>query len=153
MKRTIKLKSIKDANVVEFIDGGVDKEGEPTSQRQALARVLSKRIAATIDGKETNFPVFLIESVSDWKLAPGEQMPNGDSFVSFEDDVIRREHPEHLLERWSKAQAQFIAESVETRRQAEKRLEHEQSADLAKTMREMMRGYANSSGSAKKASA
>lgn len=153
MKRTIKLKSIKDPHIVEFLDGGVDKEGEQTSQRQALARVLSKRVAVTVDGKETNFPIFLIESVGDWKLAPGEQMPNGDAFVSFEDDVIRREHPEHLLERWSKAQAQFIAESIDARRQAEKRLENEQSADLAKTMREMMRGYASGTNSAKKASA
>lgn len=142
MKRTIRLKCIKDPHVVEFVDGGVDREGEPTGQRQALARVLGKRIAATVDGKESNFPIFLIESVGEWRLSPGEQMPQGDAFTSFEDDVIRREHPEHMLERWSKAQAAFIAESVDARRQAEKRLEIEQSADLAKTMREMMRGYA-----------
>lgn len=142
MKRTIRLKCIKDPHIVEFVDGGVDREGEPTGQRQALARVLGKRVAATVDGKESNFPIFLIDSVGEWKLSPGEQMPQGDAFVSFEDDVIRREHPEHMLERWAKAQAAFIAESAEARRQAEKRLEIEQSADLAKTMRDMMRGYA-----------
>lgn len=142
MKRTIRLKSIKDPNIVEFVDGGVDREGEPTGQRQALARVLGKRTTAIVDGKESTFPIFLIEHVGEWRMAQGEIMPTGDAFLSFEDDVIRREHPEHMLERWSKAQASFIAESIEARRQAEKRLENEQSADLAKTMRDMMRGYA-----------
>lgn len=142
MKRTIKLKCIKDPNIVEFVDGGVDREGEPTGQRQALARVLGKRTTAIVDGKEGTFPVFLVESIGQWSLSPSEQMPTGDAFLSFEEDVVRREHPEHMLERWSKAQAAFIAESIEARRQAEKRLEQEQSADLAKTMRDMMRGYA-----------
>lgn len=153
MKRTIKLKSIKDPHLVEFVDGGVDREGEPTGQRQALARVLGKRVPVVVDGKESNFPIFLIDSVGEWRLSPGEQMPQGDAFVSFEDDVIKREHPEHMLERWSKAQAAFIAESIDARRQAEKRLENEQSADLAKTMRDMMRGYAQASAPAKKGAA
>lgn len=153
MKRTIKLKCIKDPHIVEFVDGGVDREGEPTGQRQALARVLGKRTTAIVDGKEGTFPVFLIESIGEWKMAPGEVMPTGDAFMSFEEDVIRREHPEHMLERWSKAQAAFIAESIDARRQAEKRLENEQSADLAKTMRDMMRGYAAQSAPAKKGAA
>lgn len=144
MKRTIKLKSIKDANIVEFVDGGVDKEGEPTGQRQALSRVLSKRIAATVDGKESNFPVFLVHHVGEWQLFGGEQMPTSDAFLSFEDDFIRREHPEHMIERWHKAQAAFLAESVEARRQAEKRLENEQATALAGTMRDMMRAYSQS---------
>lgn len=144
MKRTIKLKCIKDPHIVEFVDGGVDREGEPTGQRQALARVLGKRVSAVVDGKESTFPIFLIESVGEWRMTPGEVMPQSDAFLSFEDDVVKREHPEHMLERWAKAQAAFIAESNEARRQAEKRIELEQSADLARTMRDMMRGYAQS---------
>lgn len=150
MKRTIKLKCIKDSHIVEFIDGGVDKEGEPTGQRQALSRVLSKRVAATIDGKESNFPVFLVHHVGEWQLFAGEQMPTSDAFLSFEDDVVRREHPEHMIERWHKAQAAFIAESVEARRQAEKRLENEQATALAGTMRDMMRAYSQSAPAGKK---
>lgn len=142
MKRTIKLKCIKDPHIVEFVDGGVDREGEPTGQRQALSRVLQKRITAIVDGKEATFPIFLIDSVTEWRMSPGETMPQGEAFAVFEEDVIRREHPEHMIERWSKAQAAFIAESIDARRQAEKRLEIEQSADLARTMRDMMRGYA-----------
>ena len=143
MKRTIKLKSIKDSNIVEFVDGGVDKEGEPTGQRQALSRVLGKRVAVTIDGKESNLPIFLVHHVGEWTLFAGETMPTSDAFVSFEQDVIHRDHSEAMLERWSKAQAQFIAESVESRRQAEKRLENEQATALAGTMRDMMRAYSN----------
>lgn len=153
MKRTIKLKCIKDPHIVEFVDGGVDREGEPTGQRQALARVLGKRVQATVDGKESTFPIFLVESVGEWTLFAGEQIPQSDSFSSFEDDVIRREHPEHMLARWEKARASFIAESTEARRQAERRLELEQSSDLAKTMRDMMRGYANQQPAQKKGTA
>ena len=84
MKRTIKLRCIKDPHIVEFVDGGVTKEGEPTSQRQALARVMSKRVPVVVDGKETQLPVFLIEHIGDWRFAPGEVAPASDDALAFE---------------------------------------------------------------------
>lgn len=140
MKRTIRLKCIKDPHIVDFVDAGIDREGNPSSQRQALTRVLSKRTTATIDGKEHTFPIFLVHDVGQWTLAAGEQIPGGDDWQSFEDDVIRREHSEEMLARWSKAQAKFIAESVDAAKQAAAQLEQSQSQDLARTMQAMMRG-------------
>lgn len=153
MLRIIKLKCIKDDHIVEFKDTGVDREGQPTGQRQAIARALSKRIPVVDGGKESNFPIFLVHEVGEWSLGPNERLPNGDEFLAFEDDVVRREHPEHMIEQWTKAQAKFIAESIESRRQAERRLESEQSADLAKTMREMMRAYGANAAPSKKGAA
>jgi len=142
VKRTIKLRSIKDPHTVEFPDGGVTREGEATSQRQALSRVLSKRI--DVDGKQ--MPVFLIESVGDWKFAPGEVMPGGDEFASFEEDVIKREHPEHMIKKWNESRAGFIAKSVESRRQAEAQMEKNQSADVANTITQMVRAVSAKGG-------
>lgn len=139
MKRTIKLKSIKDPHVVEFIDGGIDREGEPTSQRQALTRVLGKRVPVIVDGKELQLPVYLIVEVGEWRFANGERMPQGDDFVSYEQDVIRREHPEHLIAKWEKARTQFMAASTERRRYAEQQAEQAQSADVAKVISQMVR--------------
>lgn len=135
MKRTIKLKCIKDPHVVEFVDGGIDREGQATSQRQALARVLSKRV--DVDGKP--LPVFLVHDVGQWTLGPTERMPDGDEWQRFEEDVIRREHPEHLLKRWEDARAKFIGTSVERRRQAEAQLEQQTGAEVAKGIQNMVK--------------
>lgn len=139
MKRTIRLASIKDPNVVEFVDGGIDREGEPTSQRQALTRVLSKRTTTVVDGKEHTLPIFLIESVGDWRLGPTERLPQGEEFSAYEQDVIRREHPERMLAVWRKAQAQYISQSTERRRYAEQQAEQANSADVAKVISQMVR--------------
>ncbi len=42
--RVIKLVCLNHPHVVEFIDTGKDKNGDPTSNRQALVRVLGKRV-------------------------------------------------------------------------------------------------------------
>jgi len=42
--RRLKLFCINDKHVVEFLDTGVDRNGDPTSQRQALMRVLEKKV-------------------------------------------------------------------------------------------------------------
>lgn len=152
MKRTIKLQSIKDPHIVEFFDGGVDREGNPSSQRQALMRVLSKRVTATVDGKESVFPIFLVDAVGEWSKQPGEAIPDSDEWRAFEDDVIRREHPETMMTRWRKAQSQFVAESVEAKRVADAQMEHIQSADIAKSIQGLVRNVAQNT-SARKASA
>ncbi len=144
MKRTIKLKCIKDPHIVEFVDGGVTKEGEPTSQRQALARVMSKRVPVVIDGKETQLPVFLVEHVGEWTLRPGESVPASDDALAFEADVIQREHPEHMLARWAKARDNFIAKSIEARRQAEVQMEQQMGGEVAKSIQAMVKSVASS---------
>lgn len=142
MKRTIKLKSIKDSHSVEFVDGGVTKEGEPTSQRQALDRVLRKRVDVVVDGKPHKLPIFLIESVGSWRFAPGEAPPASDEAMAFEQDVIQREHPEHMLTTWNKAREQFIGKSIEARRQAEAQLEKQLGGDVAKGIQSMVEALA-----------
>jgi hypothetical protein len=139
VKRTIRLKSIKDPHIVEFVDGGVTKEGEPTSQRQALTRYLQKRIA--VDGKQ--MPVFLVDHVGEWKMAPGEQLPTGDEFASYDEDTIRREHPEHMLAAWAKARDGFIAKSVEAKRQAEAQMEQQMGGEVAKSIQAMVKSVAS----------
>jgi hypothetical protein len=140
VKRKIRLKSIKDPHIVEFVDGGVTKEGEPTSQRQALTRYLQKRVA--VDGKQ--MPVFLVEGIGEWKLAPGEVLPTGDDFVAFDEDVIKREHPEHMLAAWNKARDGFIAKSVEAKRAAEVQMEQQMGGEVAKSIQAMVKSVAAS---------
>ncbi len=138
MKRTIKLRSIKDVHVVDFVDAGITREGEPTGQRQALARVLGKRIE--VDGKM--LPVFLVDSVGAWELRPTERLPDGDEWQRFEEDTIRREHPDHMIKRWEEARAKFIGASVERRRQAEIQLEQQTGAEVAKGIQSMVKALA-----------
>lgn len=135
MKRKIILKSIKDPHIVEFVDGGIDREGVPTSQRQALERVLGKRVE--VDGRK--LPVFLIVDVGPWKLAPGEVMPSSEEFDRFEEDVINREYTEEQIKVWEKARERFIAKSIEQRRYAEQQAEQAQSADVARVISQMVR--------------
>ena len=142
VKRTIKLKSIKDSHTVEFTDGGVTKEGEPTSQRQALDRVRRKRVDVVVDGKPYKLPVFLIESVGQWRLADKERVPDSDDALAFEADVINREHPEHMLATWHKAREQFLAKSIEARRQAEAQMEQQLGGDVAKGIKSMVEALA-----------
>ena len=142
MKRTIRLRSIKDPHTIDIVDGGITRDGDATSQRQALARILSKRI--DVAGRQ--MPVFLVEHVTEWTMAPGEQMPTGDDFASFEEDVIKREHPEHMLKKWEDARANFIAKSVESKRQAEAQLESSQAGDVAKTITQMVRAVSSQKG-------
>ena len=142
MKRTIRLRSIKDPHTIDIVDGGITRDGDATSQRQALARILSKRI--DVAGKQ--MPVFLVEHVSEWTMAPGEQIPTGDDFASFEEDVIKREHPEHMIKKWEDARAAFISKSVESKRQAEAQLESSQAGDVAKTITQMVRAVSSQKG-------
>ncbi len=105
----ILLKSVKDPHIVEFGDHGIDRDGNPTGNRQALMRALSKRVTATVDGKEHILPIFLVEKVGPWLDPFGKRMdeskiPDTDDWRSFEDDVINREHSEEMLARWKKAQ-------------------------------------------------
>jgi len=138
VKRIIKLRSIKDPHVVDFVDAGITREGEPTGQRQALARVLGKRIE--VDGKM--LPVFLVESVGAWEMRPSERMPEGDEWQRFEEDVVRREHPEHLLKKWETAREKFIGASTDRRRQAEVQLEQQTGAEVAKGIQSMVKALA-----------
>ena len=142
MKRTIRLRSIKDPHTIDIVDGGITRDGDATSQRQALSRILSKRI--DVSGKQ--MPVFLVEHVSEWTMAPGEQIPTGDDFASFEEDVIKREHPEHMIKKWEDARAAFISKSVESKRQAEAQLESSQAGDVAKTITQMVRAVSSQKG-------
>jgi hypothetical protein len=148
VKRTIKLKCIKDPHIVEFVDGGITKEGEASSQRQALQRVLAKRVGVVVDGKETQLPIFLIESVGDWRFAPNEAPPAGDEAQAFEEDVIRREHPEHMLAKWAKAREQFISKAIETRRLAEHQYEQQMGGEVAKSIQAMVKSVASSANKA-----
>lgn len=138
MKRIIKLRSIKDPHIVDFVDAGITRDGEPTGQRQALTRVLGKRVE--VDGKM--LPVFLVHEVGAWEMRPTERVPEGDDWQRFEEDVIRREHPEHLLKKWESARDKFLSASVERRRQAEAQLEQQTGAEVAKGIQSMVKALA-----------
>lgn len=147
MRRAILLKSVKDPHIVEFGDHGIDRDGNPTGNRQALMRALSKRVTTIVDGKEHILPIFLVEKVGPWLDPFGKRMdeskiPDTDDWRSFEDDVIDREHSEEMLARWKKAQAQFIAESVEAKRTADAQMEQLQSSDIAKSIQSLVRNVA-----------
>lgn len=157
MRRAVTLKCIKDPNEYDFGDHGIDKEGIPTGNRQALIRALSKRLTVAIDGKDHVLPIFLVARVGQWldpfgKPVSPSSIPDGDEWRSFEDDVINREHSEEMLARWAKAQSRFIAESVEAKRFADAQLEQLQSQDIAKSIQGLVRNVAQTT-SSKRASA
>jgi hypothetical protein len=156
MRRSVTLKCIKDSHEADFGDHGVDREGNPTGNRQALMRALSKRITVDVDGKEYVLPVFLVARVGQWfdplgKPVPPSAIPDGDEWRAFEDDVVNREHSEEMLARWNKAQAKFIATSADAKRTAELQMEQLQSSDIAKSIQGLVRNVAQST--SRKASA
>ena len=135
MKRKIPLMCIKDPHVVEIVDGGEDREGTPTSQRQALERIFSKRI--TIDGR--TYPTHrLAGKPTPWVLAPGEVLPQTDTFVSFEENHINADVSEERQAAWMAARAKMIDKSIESRRYAELQAEQAQSQDVAKVISQMV---------------
>ena len=92
--------------------------------------------------------IFLVESAGQWfdvfnKPVAPSSIPDGDEWRAFEDDVINREHSEEMLARWKKAQAKFIAESVEAKRLADQQLEQLQSQDIAKSIQGLVRNVAS----------
>ncbi len=70
MARVIKLLCVNDAHVREFRDTGIDRNGDPTSNRQALMRVLDK--VTKVDGVEV--ATFLLAE------PPTEPCREGDDF-------------------------------------------------------------------------
>lgn len=148
MRRVVTLKCINDPNKYDFGDHGIDKEGIPTGNRQALMRALQKRTTVNLDGKEHVLPIFLVDNVGPWldpflKPVAPSSIPDGDEWRAFEDDVINREHSEEMLARWKKAQAKFIAESVEAKRLADQQLEQLQSSDIARSIQGLVRNVAS----------
>ncbi len=139
MKRRIPIMCIKDPHIVEIVDGGEDREGTPTSQRQALERIFSKRV--TIDGR--TYPTHrLAGQPTPWVLAPGEVLPQTDTFIAFEDNHINADVSEERKASWMAARSKMIDKSIESRRFAEQQAENMQSQDVAKVISQMVRNVA-----------
>lgn len=144
MKRSVFLISIKDPHVVRFTDGGVDREGQPTSQRQALMRVLSKRV--NVDGRE--LPIFrLAKEPTPWVLAPTERLPESEEFQAFDDEKLYEYADGERKLRgpfpaWTKARDAFLAKSIERQREAEAQVETAILGDVGKGISQLVKAAA-----------
>ena len=139
VKRRIPIMCLKDPHIVEIVDGGEDREGVPTSQRQALERIFSKRVV--VDGR--TYPTHrLAGKPTEWVLAPGEVMPQTDTFIAFEENHINADVSEERQAAWMAARDKMIAKSIESRRYAELQAEQAQSHDVAKVISQMVRNVA-----------
>ena len=76
--RVIKLVCLNHKNVVEFNDTGRDKNGDPTSNRQALMRVLTKMTAIGEGGNEVRIRTFALAT-------PPQSLGDDD----FDDEYLR----------------------------------------------------------------
>jgi hypothetical protein len=76
--RVIKLVCLNHKNVVEFNDTGRDKNGDPTSNRQALMRVLTKMTAIGEGGSEVRIRTFALAT-------PPQSLGDDD----FDDEFLR----------------------------------------------------------------
>lgn len=96
--RKIKLLSIKDSHVVDFTDGGIVK-GEPSAGREALLRVLAKRVE--VDGKR--MPLFLLAEVP----TIVDSLFDENVFQDKVGDWVLA----HKQDAWMKVRASFVGES------------------------------------------
>lgn len=71
--RIIKLACVNDSHVREFPDTGVDKNGDPTSNRQALMHVLEKRVTL---GDGAVVPAFRLAEAPSVVFANDEEFDN-----------------------------------------------------------------------------
>jgi len=144
VKRKIPLLSVKDRHVVEIVDGGVDREGYPTGQRQALERILSKTVE--VDGKR--LPIFrLAGEPTPWTFARDERMPGADEMEAWDERWIYESRDgERVIKgaypAWSKARDRFLANSDEMRRQAEAQVEAAILGDVGKGLSQLVKAAA-----------
>lgn len=167
MRRILKFRSIKDNSVQRFVDDGIDRYGEETGNRQNLRHAISKRVSAVVDGvsydgiEKPQLPLFLLDTDATYKKqiingkeqkAPGEWIMNDrerlPDDVQFE-ELLHKELSEKQLEVWEKARAQFLAVSVEARKQAAAEVEKRNSSDVAQVISQMVKSVAAQTGGKK----
>lgn len=140
MKRTVNILSINDAHSFALTDGGVDKEGAPTSSRQNVLRALAKRI--DVNGRM--MPVFRVESVGGWLDARNAPLkPTMDQLAIHIDTDDRLENAKlddsGKSREWLAERAKRVEKSAERRRYAEGEVERARSGDIAQAITQMVR--------------
>lgn len=142
MKRKVYIVSLNDAHTYDLTDGGVDREGAPTSSRQNVQRTLLAR--TDVDGKM--IPIWRVESVGRWTTDDGKRA------VTVEGDLaaIHADFDNHYItphklnddaqgKIWSSIRAERIAKSSERRRFAEMEIEKRMSGEVAAGIMQMVR--------------
>ena len=140
MKRTVNIMSISDAHTFALTDGGVDKEGNPTSSRQNVQRALAKRV--DVNGRM--MPVFRVESVGAWVDARGGALKLSHDQIAMHADFDERLEAAKLDDstksrEWLAERTKRIEKSVERRRFAEAEVERARSGDIAQAITQMVR--------------
>lgn len=144
MRRIIKLASIKDEHVYDFVDTGYDREGNTTSQRASLMRCLSKRVG----DQKGALPVFRVVEVGPWMQGPeGREVAVADGAVPnpewdeqwlYQDGEKGRElrGPNSL---WLKAQAVNLEINRRRRDEAETAINQRIAADIGAGITDLAR--------------
>lgn len=144
MRRIVKLASIKDDHVYDFIDTGYDREGNTTSQRASLMRVLSKRVG----DEKGALPVFRVVDVAPWMEGPEgreKRVPDGAVPNPEWDDQWLYQDGEHGRElrgptpSWKKAQAANIERNRARREEAEAAINRRIAADIGEGVADLAR--------------
>lgn len=144
MRRIIKLVSIKDEHVYDFVDTGYDRDGNTTSQRASIMRVLSKRVGDT----KGALPVFRVVEVGPWLQGPeGREVAVADGAVPnpewdeqwlYQDGETGREMrgPTTI---WKKAQAANLEINRRRRDDAEAAVNNRIAADIGAGITDLAR--------------
>lgn len=144
MRRIIKLASIKDEHVYDFVDTGYDRDGNTTSQRSSIMRVLSKRVS---DLKGA-LPVFRVVDVGPWMQGPeGRETRVPDAAVpnpEWDDQWLYQDGQNGRELRgptpsWKKAQAENIERNRVRRDEAEAAVNQRIAADIGAGVADLAR--------------
>jgi hypothetical protein len=137
VRRKLEILSIKDANVVEFTDNHLTKEGEENSLRAMCRRMLGKRI----EHKGQRLPVFIVKSVSPWALSPKEVAPEPDEF----DEILERQSlpDDDMRKKWFAVRDENIAKSKARQDEATAQIEKQLGGEVAKSIQQMVKSVAS----------
>jgi len=156
MRRIIKLVSIKDENVYDFVDTGYDREGNTTSQRASLQRVLSKRVG----DEKGALPIFRVVDVGPWMGGPeGREKRVADGAApnpEWDDQWLYQESENGREMRgptpaWRKAQAANVARNKARADEAEQAVNQRIAADIGAGVVDLARRMGAKDGATKEA--
>ena len=142
LKRSVNIISLNDAHTYTITDGGVDREGNPTSSRQNVQRTLLAR--TDVDGQM--IPIWRVESVGKWTSDDGKRpaVVEGD-LAAIHADFDDRYITPHKLDdgskskMWQSIRSERVSKSAERRKFAEMEIERRMSGEVASSIMQMVR--------------
>lgn len=145
MKRKVELESVNDNHIVDFWEQGITRDGIPTSNRQALKRVLGKRIPNCLgvkdeDGEIAMIPIFIVRSIGKWIYEVNErpEPPRTQEALEFDNTLKIQNDKNPEIDLWKKHKAEMLKKREQRAAYANMQLEQAIAADIVDSLKQLV---------------